>query len=562
MSGVAGAAPAPRFSVVTPVHDPPLHLFHACIESVRAQSFPDWELCLVDDGSRSDAVRAALAEVAASDGRIRLVRRDVGGGIVAASNDGLAMAEGDFVVLLDHDDTLTPDALERIQAVLAADALVDYVYSDEDKLDERGQVFDTFHKPDWSPERLRSQNYCTHLSVVRRSLMTEIGGFRDGFDGSQDHDLILRVGERARRVAHVPTVLYHWCATPGSTAADADAKPYAREAGRRAVQEHLDRLGIPAVVERLGTPGHYRSRRVLPTPPPMVSIVVPTAGSSRPVWGVDRPLILRCLRSVVEISTHPAFEVVVVVDPATPSTVQSALERWTRADPRVRLVAGEGPFSFSARVNQGVAASTGEQVLLLNDDTQVVSPDWIETMAGFLLESDVGAVGAKLLYADGTLQHGGHLYTVHPLHVFRGYSGDDPGPFGLLEIDREVSGVTAACLLTPRRVWDELGGFSTDFPVAFNDVDYCLRLRDSDRRVIWTPHAVLYHFESQSRPGGASPEEDALLVERWGHVLAADPYGNPNLAPAQAEWVPAYRTSTWDALRTRVRHLRTGPAHG
>jgi GT2 family glycosyltransferase len=548
----------PRFSIVTPVHNPPLHLFDACLASVHRQTIGDWELCLVDDGSSAPDVLAALDAAVAADPRVRLLRRPVAGGIVAASNDGLAMADGEFVVLLDHDDTLSDDALALVDAVLRADPQVDYVYSDEAKVDEGGAVFDTFYKPDWSPERLRSQNYCTHLSVIRRSVVTGIGGFRDGFDGSQDHDLILRVGEVARAVAHVPQVLYHWCATAGSTAADADAKPYAREAGRRAVQEHLDRLGIPATVERLATPGHFVSRRRLPDPPASVSIVIPTAGTSGQVWGVDKPLVLRCLRSVLDLSTHPRFDVVVVIDPITPDPVRAALGRWASLDPRVRLVDGQGEFNFSARVNQGVAASSGEQVLLLNDDTEVVSPDWIETMAGFLLESDVGAVGAKLLYADGTLQHGGHLYSVHPLHTFRGYAGDDPGPFGLLEIDREVSGVTAACLLTPRSVWDELGGFDEAFRVAFNDVDYCLRVRDTDRRIIWTPHAVLHHFESQTRPGNATAEEDALLVERWAHVLDRDPYGNPNLAPAQAEWVPAHRTSTLAALRAKVAGWRAG----
>lgn len=554
------SASGPMFSIVTPVHDPPMHLFTACIDSVLAQTDGDWELCLVDDGSRSPDVIDALDALAVRDVRARVVHRAVGGGIVAASNDGLAMASGEFVVLLDHDDTIEPDALAVVRAAIEEHPDVDYVYSDEDKVDEQGVVFDTFLKPDWSPERLRSQNYCTQLSVIRRSLVTEIGGFRDGYDGSQDHDLVLRVGERARRVAHVPRVLYHWCATAGSTAADADAKPYAREAGRRAVQDHMDRIGVGATVERLATPGHFRVRRVLPDPAPLVSIVIPTAGTARPVWGVDTPLVQRCLRSLVEHTTYPNWEAVIVVDPVTPSSVRAALERWRAADPRIRLVDGEGSFNFSARVNQGVAARTGPLVLLLDDDTQVESTDWLETLVGFTLESDVGAVGAKLLYADGTLQHGGHLYSRHPLHIFHGYAGDDPGPFGLLEIDREVSGVTGACLLTPRSVWEELGGFDEAFAVAFNDVDYCLRVRESGRRIIWTPHAVLYHFESQTRPGNASSAEDALVVERWQHVLDRDPYGNPGLAVGQAEWVSANRTSTWRAVRARLAGLRAGAA--
>jgi O-antigen biosynthesis protein len=544
----------PYFSVVTPVHDPPLHLLRACIESVLGQTEADWELILVDDGSTRDDVRRLLGEMQRSDERIRSERREQSGGIVAASNIGLALARGDFVVLLDHDDTLTSGALARVRTAIESYDDVDYVYSDEEKVDESGAVFDTFYKPDWSPERLRSQNYCTHLSVIRRALADEIGGFREGFDGSQDHDLILRVGERARRVMHVPEVLYRWCATAGSTAADADAKPWAREAGRRAVEEHCGRVGIEATVEHLSTPGHFRVRRRAGAE--SVSVVIPTAGASRPVWGIDKPLILRALASVLGRSTHPDFDVTVVVDPTTPAVVRDALDRWTRADGRVHMVEGRLPFNFSERVNQGVAASSGEHVVLLNDDIAIVSPDWLETMTGFLRESDVGAVGAKLLYADGTLQHGGHLYSKHPLHIFRGYAGDDPGVFGLLEIDREVSGVTAACLATTRTIWDELGGFDPAFPVAFNDVDFCLRLRP--RRIIWTPHAVVHHFESQSRPGHATSAEDALLLERWGDAMERDPYGNPNLAIGQGEWVPAHRTSASTALRAKVRGWRAG----
>lgn len=546
----------PLFSVITPVHDPPLHLLQACLESVVAQSDADWELRLVDDGSRDRAVLDMLADFVARDPRIHLERRDEAGGIVTASNAALASARGDFVVLLDHDDTIVADALASVRSVLESDPEVDFVYSDEEKVDHQGAVFDTFYKPDWSPERLRSQNYCTHLSVIRRSLVDEIGGFRDGFDGSQDHDLMLRVGERARRVAHVPRVLYRWCATPGSTAADVTAKPWAREAGRRAVEEHCARVGIDATVEHHGTPGHFRVRRRLPADPSPVSIVMPTAGVSRPVWGVDKPLVLRALRSVLESSTHPRFEVVVVVDPSTPQHVRDALVRWRRHDARVRCIEGDGPFNFSSRVNQGVTASTGDHIVLLNDDVDVVTPDWLETMTGFLAESDVGAVGAKLLYADGTLQHGGHLYSRHPLHIFHGYAGDDPGSFGLLEIDREVSGVTAACLATRRSTWDEVGGFDPAFPVAFNDVDFCLRLRP--RRIIWTPHAVLHHFESQSRHGRATAAEDELLMSRWSEAMVRDPYGNDNLAPGQAEWVPASRTSTITALRAKVRGWRAG----
>jgi GT2 family glycosyltransferase len=533
-----------RFSIVTPVHDPPLYLLEACLASIAAQTFGDFELCLVDDGSASPAVRASLRRAVAADHRVRLIERPAAGGIVAASNDAVAMARGEFVALVDHDDRLDPRALALIDDALRTDPDIDYVYTDEDKLAGDGTVYDTFYKPDWSPERLRSQNYCTHLSVLRRALVEDVGRFRPGFDGSQDHDLILRVTERARRVHHVPEVLYHWCITPGSAAGDPDAKPYAREAGRRAVAEHTERVGIPATVEHLATPGHYRVRRTRPKPAPSVSIVIPTVGTARPVWGVARPLVLGAVRSLLGVTEYPHVEVVVVLDPDTPAAVIDALGALD-----VRLVEGDGPFNYSARCNMGVAASSGELVVLLNDDTLVEQPDWLDVMLGFFHEPDVGVVGARLLYADGTLQHGGILLNTQPLHIFHGFAGDDPGVFGLLEIDREVSAVTGACLATPRALYDELGGLPEEFAVAFNDLDYCLRVRRTGRRIIWTPHATLYHFESQTRAPYAEQPEIDLVYRRWGDELVHDPYGNPHFAPKQAVWLPAERATTIAALR-------------
>jgi O-antigen biosynthesis protein len=538
---------APLFSICTPVHDPPLDLLGACLDSIAAQTFADWELCLVDDGSRDPAVVAELRRRATADARIRLVERPEAGGIVAASNAALEMAVGEFAVLVDHDDRIEPDALELVAAAVAADPTIDYLYTDEDKLSPDGTVFDTFHKPDWSPERLRSQNYCTHLSVLRRSVVDDVGGFRNGFDGSQDHDLILRVTERARRVHHVPAVLYHWCITPGSAAGDADAKPYAREAGRRAVEDHLARLGIEATVEQLATPGHYRSRRRL-ADPPTVSIVIPTVGTARPVWGVERPLVLNAVRSVLDVTTYPHVEIVVVTDPGTPDEVLRGLDELD-----CTVLRATGQFNFSGRSNEGAAASSGDLLLFLNDDVLVEQPDWLDVMVGFFVEDDVGVVGARLLYSDGTLQHGGLLLNEQPLHIFHGFAGDDPGPFGLLEIDREVSAVTGACLLTPRSVFEELGGFPEEFRIAFNDLDYCLRVRASGRRIVWSAHSTLFHFESQTRRRDADQHEIDLLYERWGDELRSDPYGNPAFAPKQSVWLPRERATLGAAIRSRLR---------
>jgi O-antigen biosynthesis protein len=545
---------APRFSIVTPVHDPPLRLLRECLGSVHAQTYPSWELCLVDDGSTRREVRRELRRAAGADPRVKLVERPASGGIVAASNDALAMATGDFVVPLDHDDRLEPRALELVENALSGDPEIDYVYTDEDKLAPDGTVSDTFYKPDWSPERLRAQNYCTHLSVTRRSLVAAVGGFRAGFDGSQDHDLILRVTERARRVHHVPEVLYHWCITPGSAAADsADApaaKPYAQEAGRRAVGEQMVRLGIDATVEHLARRGQYRVRRARPQPAPTVSVIVSTAGTTRPVWGVERPLVLEAVRSVRDVTAYPTLEIVVVTDPDLSPAVAEGLAALD-----VRLVAGAGAENEPSRCNRGVEASSGEYVVLLADDTLVEQPDWLDAMLGFFREPDVGAVGARLLSADGTLRHGGILLNGGPLPIFEGFAGDDPGAFGLLEIDREVSAVAGACLATPRAVYDELGGMGDEF-TAYGDVDYSLRVRTSGRRIIWTPHATLYRFASADDSSRDEQRELALLRERWGEQLVRDPYGNPNLAPGQAVWLPAERASTLAALRAAWRGFR------
>jgi GT2 family glycosyltransferase len=542
---------APRFSIITPVHDPPLGLLRACLASIEDQTFRDWELCLVDDGSKSAPVRAELRRLAAGDPRVKLEERPAAGGIVAASNAALGMAKGEFVVLVDHDDLLEAHALALVDAALRGDGEIDYVYTDEDKLDVDGTVRDTFYKPDWSPERLRAQNYCTHLSVLRRRIVEEVGRFAEGFDGSQDHDLILRVTERARRVHHVPEVLYHWCVTPGSAAGDsADApaaKPYAQEAGRRAVAAQMDRLGIPASVEHLATRGHYRVRRARPEPPPSASVIVATSGASRPVWGVERPLVLGAVRSLLAATDYPRLEVVVVVDGATPPPVADALGALD-----VRVVAAEGPRP--ARWNEGVRASTGEYVVLLDDDTLVEQPDWLDAMLGFFREPDVGAVGARLLAADGTLQHGGILLNTEPLPIFEGFAGDDPGAFGLLEIDREVSAVSGACLVTRRDLYDEVGGFREEFACAYADVDYCLRVRRAGRRIIWTPHATLYHFGPETRPAARS--DLARLRERWGDELVHDPYGSPNFAPGQAVWLPAERANLLAALHATWRRWR------
>ena len=520
----------PLFSIVTPVYNTQSDVLAAMLASVRGQRFEEWELCLVDDCSTEPHVGEVLARAQSEDPRIKVVRRKENGVIVAASNDAMALAEGEFVALLDHDDELTPEALERIAGAVAASPEADYLYSDEDKIDRAGHPSGPFFKPDWSPERMRTQMYTCHLSVMRRSLVEEVGGFDPEFEGSQDWDLVLRVTERAREVVHIPEVLYHWRTLETSTAgAGEEAKPWAFEAGTRAVQAHCERVGLPAEVERdLEVPGVYHLRPRLQREP-MVSIVIPTAGGSREVRFEQVVLIEHCLRSIVETSTYGNYEIVCVADGGTDPALLDRLQGI--AGERLRIVPFEGPFNFSAKINRGVVHSEGERLLLLNDDMEVVTPDWIERMAMYLELEEIGAVGGRLLFEDGRPQHVGILFENggYPGHIYRGFSPDFRGYSNNVLVAQNYLAVTAACLMTTRAAFDEVGGFSTLLPNNYNDMDFCLKLRTTGRRAVYDPDTVLYHFESSSRDSEVADWEKQFLLDRWLPLTIHDPATNPNL---------------------------------
>jgi len=529
---------APRFSIITPVYETPADVLRAALRSVADQTFTDWELCLVDDCSPSPHVREILDAAAADDDRITVARRGANGGIVAASNDGLTMATGEFVALLDHDDELHPEALELVDQALRGEPEADYVYTDEDKMDEHGNRSGPFYKPDWSPERLRTQMYTCHLSVLRRSVVDDVGGFRADYEGSQDWDLVLRVTERARKVLHVPRVLYHWRLLGTSTAAGGEAaKPYAYGAGVQALQAHCERIGFQARVEHdLDHSGVYHLLPALTEHPP-VSIVIPTNGGTREVRGEVVALVTKCVRSVVETTTYPAYEIVVVYDTPTPPNVLADLEAI--GGDRVRFVPYEHPFNFADKINVGVLASTGEHVLMLNDDMEVVTPDWLERLVMYSGFPGIGAVGAKLLFGDGRLQHVGVMMRgASPGHLFRGFAGEYGGYANVVRVANNYSAVTGACLMTPREVFDDVGGLSLSFPLSFNDVDYCLKVRSIGRRVVYDPDTVLYHFESSSRSPNVSEWELDQFQARWRFATMVDPYDNPNFHPSSVHMVP------------------------
>ncbi|MGI9051844.1 MAG: glycosyltransferase [Ilumatobacteraceae bacterium] len=517
----------PRFSLIAALDDGAPRQRGAEIQralrSVLAQTCRSWEL-LVPDRVDGDVL---------GDRRVRAVLPAADP--ITAASAGLAVAHGEFVGVLEPGGWLDRDALAAVNHAIGATGDVDHVYTDEVLHGEGTTV--VMRKPDWSPERQRGQDYCGQLSLYRRSLADEVGGLRPSLGAAARHDLSLRVAERARRTVHVPAALHH--RTVEAATAD-EVETMLRAIDLDAVRQHLERQSVVADIRARGSSCAIRRRAGIAP----VSVVVPTAGSSAEVWGIDQPLVVGALQSLLDVTDHPRYEVVVVVDPVTPPAVRAAISALP-----VVLVDGVGPFDFAARCNAGVAASAGDHVVLLNDDVLIEQPDWLTAMVGHLADPGVGIVGARLLYADGTLQHAGILLNEHPRHIFAGFAGDDPGPFDLLRVAREVSAVTGACLATTRVLWDELGGLSSDFAVAFNDIDYCLRAAAAGRRTVWTPEATLYHFESQTRQPPASRDEVERLEARWGHVLRRDPYGSPGFEPGQASWIERQRPGATDLVR-------------
>lgn len=523
------------YSIVTPVYDPPADVLSEAIESVRSQTYRHWQLILVDDASPSPHVSQVLRRSAALDDRIVVIERSENGGIVAASNDGVAVATGDFVALLDHDDTLVHDALALIDLYADRHPEMDYCYSDEDLLNPQGEYVAPFYKPEWSPERLRSQNYCGHLSVFSSGLLERIGGFRPGFDGSQDYDLFLRATEAAREIVHIPFVLYHWRQIATSVASgDPTVKLYAYEAGRRAIQEHCERVGIDATVEIAEHLGNYRLRRRLATSA-TTSVVIATAGASGRIWGVERAFVVDAVRSVAGSTSRPV-EFVVVHDRSTPSTVLDAVQRAAGSAP-LQLVEHEGPDSLSAMVNVGVMHARGEYVLLLDDDVEVITAEFLDPLLALASSADVGAVGPKMYFSDGRVQSAGHVYNGGPHDIMHGRAAYEVGPGGLLAVQREVSGLSGSCLLLARDVFFEVGGFTPELTGELADVDLSLKIRHCGLERIWTPHVEIYHFESQHRHQSASVADREFLEQRWGDQLRFDPYSNPNLETGRNDWV-------------------------
>ncbi|MGV8931090.1 MAG: glycosyltransferase family 2 protein [Luteimonas sp.] len=522
---------APLISILLPVYQTPERWLRRCIESVIAQAYPQWQLCIVDDASSDGRIMEVLEEFACSDDRIDVMRRDVNGHISAASNSALEMARGDYVALLDHDDELRPHALLEMAEIIGATPEVALVYSDEDKIDADGRRFDPYFKPDFDPDLLRSQNYVCHFTAIDADLVRDVGGFRIGFEGSQDHDLILRCTERLQpaQIKHIPKVLYHWRAIPGSTALTRDAKDYASSAGARAVGEHLDRCYPDARIEELSH-GHYRVRWPLTAPAPKVSLIIPTR---------DKVELLRmCIESIFVRTAYPSFEIVVVDNQSSDPESLAYLAELEHRD-RVKVLRYDAPFNYSAINNWAVSQCDGAIIGLVNNDIEVISPDWLEEMVSQAVRPGVGAVGAMLYYPNDTIQHAGVVLGVHGVaaHRYAGMPRGYPGHGGRARVAQQLSAVTGACLLVRRETFDRVDGLDESLQVAFNDIDFCLRLGEAGYRNIWTPFAELYHHESASRGSEDNDEkkqrfagEVDLMLRRWGTKLLNDPAYNPNLS--------------------------------
>lgn len=486
------------------------------LASVQAQDFADWELCLFADDP-SQQVRQALDEAAERDSRIQ-----VRYGEDAGTAKALEMATGTFVALLGDRDRLHRRALASMDEALQATPEADFVYSDEDEIDAAGRPSHPFFKPDWSPERLRVQLYTGRLAFFRRSLLAEAGGLPTFPGSAAEWDVALRVTERARAIRHIPRLLCH------RRASEAIVGPAESRERVRAVQAHCERIGLPAQVEvDPKRPGGCRLRPAL-VEKPAVSIVIPTCGQSRVVRGEDTVLVLHCLKSILATSTYPDYEVVCVADDSTDPSMLEEL-RALGGD-RLRVIAYDQPFNFSAKVNLGAEHSSGEHLLFLNDDMEVLTPDWIERLVMYSGYAGIGAVGAQLRWEDERVQHAGVVLEKGlPGHVYRGAGGELSGYLQNVLVTQNYLAVTGACLMTPRDVFDAVGGLPIEMPVNYNDIYYCLAVRDQGMRVVYDADTVLYHFESSSRDTKVNDWEKAMLLERWQQVIGKDPYSNPNL---------------------------------
>ncbi|HEX4595483.1 MAG TPA: glycosyltransferase, partial [Bryobacteraceae bacterium] len=514
----------PVISVITPVYNVDGAYLRRSIESVRSQYYPFWELCLCDDGSTRAETIKALESYRGTDARIKIVKNARNAGIAAASNRAAEISTGDYLAMLDNDDELAPEALYEVVKAIEANPNIDLLYTDEDKIAGNGGFEDHYCKPDWSPEHLLSVMYMLHLLVIRKDLFYRVRGFRTEYDGAQDHDLALRASAQAQAIHHVPKILYHWRNVQGSTSETIYAKPEALDSGRRALEDYVRSSGMDASVEEGLMPGLFRVRHRI-AGDPLVSLCIIAGGS-------DTNPAENFVRSINERTDYSSYEIVIVNDDAIP-----------------------GPFNFSKRANFAFERARGKHIVLLHDDMEVISREWLAALVEFTEQEAVGAVGAKLLLPDDRIQHAGIVLGINGGAAYA-FHGLDAGPVGYnayTHVIRNYSAVSAACLATRKDVIEAIGGFDEQLPGDYNDIDFCLSAIEHGYRVVYTPYAELYHFETTSlQQRTKDPREFGLFQRRWARYIDRDPYYNPNLTRTDVDFTIDPQASGWASQSGRA----------
>ena len=523
----------PLISVVMPVYNTPERLLDEAIESVVNQIYPNWELCIADDASTADWVRPTLERWKARDPRIKVNFRNVNGHIAEATNSAFELVSGEYVALLDHDDILRPHALAEVAFALDSRPDAELLYSDEDKIEEDGKRrFDPYFKPKWNPDLFLGQNYLNHLTVHRAENIRAVGGWRKAYYGSQDYDLNLRIVKMidTDRIVHIPKILYHWRLTAQSMAQDEGSKSYAVDNAIKALQDFIDGIEIKGKVEQIPTTNWYRIRYELLDPPPLVSLIIPTRNG----YGI----LKACIDSITQLTTYPNYEIL-IVDNGSDDPAVLAYFRELEAAGTARVLPYNHPFNFSAINNFGVSHAKGEVIGMINNDVTVISPDWLTEMVSLAIRPGTGCVGAKLYYPNDTIQHAGVIIGLGGVagHSHKYFDRKSRGYFGRLMVVQNVTAVTAACLLVKKSIFDEVQGLDEEnLKVAFNDVDFCMKVAAAGYNNCFTPFAELYHHESISRGTEDDPVKQArfksevmFMKEKWGGALAEDPQYSPNL---------------------------------
>ena len=528
----------PLISVIVPVYNPDENFLRQAIASVLAQTYTNWELCLADDCSTQAYVKSVLEEYAQQDQRIKITFRSSNGHICHTSNSALELATGEYIALLDHDDLLAPHALAKVVQLLNDHPEADFIYSDEDKIDEQNIHKDPFFKPDWCPDSFLARMYTCHLGVYRRSLVTQVGNFRVGFEGSQDYDLVLRITEKTDKIWHIPDILYHWRIHQQSTAATSHAKPYAANAAQKALSEAIERRGESGkITTQSNFPGVYTVRYQIKEPK-LVSIIIPTKDLA--------DILDVCLQSIFAQTTYSNYEVIVIDNGSTEAKTARCFEFWQQKQPkRFKCYSYDIPFNYSQINNYAVSQAQGDYLLFLNNDIEVITPDWLEGMVEQAQRPSIGAVGSLLLYPDDTIQHGGVVLGIGGVagHSHKHLHKSQPGYISQAVSINNYSAVTAACLMCRREVFAEVGGFEEELAIAFNDVDFCLKIASRGYRNIYLPHVVLYHYESKSRGYENTPAKQARFAQeinymrrKWHQICDRDPCYNPNLTKSNEDY--------------------------